>query len=74
MRDYLASTQGPFLLEVLDHDDRLSRETIQRFLSDYKAVEIATLPSPFCHISPSSLQVYLAQTHRIYRVDAAHAR
>ena len=66
---HMASISAPLNIEFLHYDDRFSEKTLQEFLATYPATLITRIDSPFKHISPSTMEAYLAPSHPIYRIE-----
>jgi hypothetical protein len=64
-------TQYPFpiIIEFFHYDDRFGAAILNQFRTEFQVHQIAEVAGPFKHISPSTIQAYLACSHPVFFVD-----
>ena len=66
---HIAQFPFPVIIEFFHYDDRFGAEILNRFRTEFQVRQIAEVEGPFKHISPSTIQAYLAFSHPVFFVD-----
>ncbi len=66
---HIAQFPFPIIIEFYHYDDRFGAEILNRFRTEFQVRQIVEVEGPFKHISPSTIQAYLAFSHPVFFVD-----